>query len=125
MRSTPLLFVLLGIACNGGPKVTAMEACKRLESRHAVSSCQQAERGGLASWARDKANFTLPSGKTGQILTFDGAENFDKTVAAFSAAAVLAGPHRYANRRSLIFAQLNQAADPGEAEAIKQATEEM
>lgn len=56
--------------------------------------------------------FDLPSvpGKTGQVLRFAKSSDYEATVKAFDAAAVLAGRHRYGSSKALIFVQLNSEA---------------
>jgi hypothetical protein len=90
-------------------KPSAGDVCSKLEAAQVATGCKADAPAGLGAAAKERVVFDLPSvpGKTGQVLTFDTTENFDATVKAFDAAAVLAGRHRYNNPKKLVFVQLN------------------
>lgn len=107
--------VVVGAALMGcAKKPTAMQTCQKLEAAGVASNCRAATPAGLAGAAAEKVDFDLVSvpGKTGQALRFDNEESYTKTVSAFTAAAALAGPHRYGSAKALVFVQLNDGAKP-------------
>ncbi len=95
-----------------GKKPTAMEVCKKREVAGVAAKCREEKPGGLAAAAVERAEFDLPSvpGKGGNVNRFDKEEAFASTSSAFEGAALLAGPHRYGSKASLIFVQMNDGA---------------
>jgi hypothetical protein len=88
---------------------TAMEACQKLVEAGVAANCHDHKPGGLAANARRGAEFDLPSvpGKTGAVWTFDEEAAFDSTVQSYDNAKVMSGPHRYGNRKAMVFTQMN------------------
>jgi hypothetical protein len=68
--------------------------------------------GGLGADAAEEVEFDLPSvpGHGGGVYRFDTEEAYDSTVKSFDDAKVLAGPHRYGNKKARIFTQFNDGA---------------
>lgn len=58
-------------------------------------------------------------GKGGGVMSFDSKDDYDATVKAFGAAAMLAGPHRYGNEKALIFVQANDKMSNDEGAKLK------
>lgn len=89
---------------------TAMDACRALEKAGVAANCREDKPGGLGAAAVENAQFDLPSvqGKTGQVMRFDREDAFTQTETAFMNAALLAGPHRYGNKKKMIFVQINE-----------------
>jgi hypothetical protein len=112
MRPTMLIAAVLLSACQ--PKPSASDVCKKLEAAGVATagSCKQDKPLALAARAKEKYVFDLASvpGKTGQVLTHASAEDYKATVDGFTAAAALAGPHRYGSEKALVFVQLNDKA---------------
>lgn len=113
MRSIlPLLAIplVLGMGCSKKPD--ALTVCQQLEAGGVATNCRKGTPEGLGIAAIEKAEFDLPSvpAKGGMVLRFEDDEKYDKTVSAFSGAAVLAGPHRYGSRTTRIFVQMNSGA---------------
>lgn len=98
------------VGCSKSP--SAMSVCQQLEAGGVASNCRMGTPEGLNLAATEKADFDLPSapGHMGSVLRFDKDETYDKTVAAYSSAAMLAGPHRYGSRATRIFVQMNSGA---------------
>ena len=63
----------------------------------------------------------MPSvpGHGGAVMAFEKSEDYDATVQAFAAAAVMAGPHRYGNPKARIFVQFNEGASPDVGDKAK------
>src|SRR5688572_393082 len=88
---------VLGASCSKGGTTahpSALSVCLKLQSLALVTNCEPDRRGGLSAGARDKAQFNVENYLTGQVLTFETTADYDRTVAAFSSAAELTGPHR-------------------------------
>jgi hypothetical protein len=120
MRSLLLLASIALLSCSKKPD--AMTVCKKLGDAGAAdpSTCKaEASNGGLAAAALERVIFDIPGGKPGQVVTFDKTSDYRATVAAFDAAASLAGRHRYGSESALVFVQLNFAADPAAAAKAK------
>lgn len=102
--------VLLLPACSKPP--SAMEVCHKLEAGGVASACRTGKPMGLGSDASEEVEFDLPSvpGKGGAVYGFDSDEGYDSTVRSFDGAKVLAGPHRYWNKKRRIFTQFNDGA---------------
>lgn len=98
-------FALLAFGC--AKKPTAKAVCEKLVTAGVATACWTEPPGGLGAGALEHVVFDIPGGKTGQVLTFDKASDYTATVAAFDAAAVLAGRHRYGSESALTFVQLN------------------
>ena len=107
-RLMVVALLMSGVAGAAKP-VSAMEVCQSLVKIGIAANCREGKPAGLAADARRAAEFDLPSvpGKGGSVFSFDNAEAFDDTVKSFHDAKVLAGPHRYGNRKALIFTQIN------------------
>jgi hypothetical protein len=88
-----------------------MQVCGRLAAEKLATNCAADQPGGIGAAAREKVAFDVPglAAKTGQVLLFQSATDFDATVSAFNAAAVLAGRHRYGSRSKLVLVQMNSA----------------
>jgi hypothetical protein len=98
------------------------DACEPLAKSVGGTGCKEDKPGGLAAAATSNYVFDLadPRGRTCQILGFKSENDLDATVKAFDAAAALAGPHRYPNKKRLLFVQCNSdmpAADGKKIEA--------
>jgi hypothetical protein len=74
-----------------------------------AANCRPDAPTGLGVGAKEKAAFDLVNvkGNGGQVLAFDDEEKFGKTVDAFEAAKMLAGPHRYGSKKARVFVQMN------------------
>lgn len=113
----PALLVssLFLVACSNKP--SAPSVCQKLVETGVAANCRAGQPTGLGAAAVESAEFDLPSvpGHGGAVFRFDAEAPYDSTVAAFAKAAVLAGPHRYGSKRSLIFVQANEklSADNG------------
>jgi hypothetical protein len=101
--------VMFAVGCSKKP-VTAMEVCQKLVEGGIASNCHEKTPEGLAADARREAEFDLPSvpGHGGAVFSFDKAEAYDATAKIFEDAKVLTGPHRYGNKKALIFTQINK-----------------
>lgn len=126
MRRIALVGVVV-VALGCGKKPTAMEACTSIAATGEVASCAASSPAGLGAAAVAGAKADLPSvaGESCQVLQFDKAETYDRTVAAFEAAAMLAGPHRYGNKDRLIFVQCNSGLNATHGAAIKAAVDKL
>lgn len=102
------------VALGCAPKPTAGDVCKRLVEAGVAANCRQEQPRALTALATEKFDFDLPSvpGKTGQVMSFKDARDYNDTSEKFRAAAVLAGPHRYGSEKALIFLQMNDTAPP-------------
>ncbi len=112
-RTTTLPIAILAMfaaACGKSP--TAMSVCEQLAAGGVASNCHAGTPTGLGVGAAEDAEFDLPSvpGKGGMVLRFDKEDVYDKTVEAFSKAAMLSVPHRYGSRTTRIFVQMNNKA---------------
>lgn len=109
-----LPIVLLALLAGCATKPSAADVCKKLEGAGvaAAGSCKQDKPIALAARAKEKFVFDLAGvpGKTGQVLSHASAEDYKATVDGFTAAAALAGPHRYGSEKALVFVQLNDKA---------------
>ncbi len=104
MRAALFGLMLLGCAA----KPSAMAVCEKLAGANVAEGCKTEPPGlGLGAAAKERVTFSIPGGKTGQVLTFDKGSDYTATVKAFDAAAVLAGRHRYGSEGALVFVQLN------------------
>lgn len=106
-----LSLVLLLVGCSK-PQIPASDVCTKLVAAGVASNCKTEPPGGLGAAASEHVVFDLPSvpGKTGQVLRFDKASDYEATSKAFDAAAVLAGRHRYGSASALIYVQLHSGA---------------
>lgn len=121
MRGILVATVVLLSGC-GTAKPTASDVCKALEAKGVAKGCTvTAERGGLVGAAKERVNFVLAEDaeKKGQVLSFGTAGELESTTKAFEAAAVLAGRHRYASTKALIFVQMNAEASDGAGATAK------
>ena len=102
-------------------KPTALETCTKL----ALSGCREDKPEGLGAAATSKATFDLPSvpGEHGQVLRFDREDAYVQTEDAFQRAAMLAGPHRYGNKRALVFVQANSGLGLDEGKKLRAAVD--
>jgi hypothetical protein len=89
-----------------------MEVCQKLQGAAVAANCRSANPAGLGAAAIENAEFDLPSvpGHGGAVMRFEKPESLDRTTDAFAAMAMLAGPHRYASRKALMFVQMNSDA---------------
>lgn len=117
------LAVLALVGCSKKP--TAADVCQKLTGQGLAANCHEAKPGGLGAAAVERFDFDLPSvpGKSAGVMRFDKEETFDSTVRAFEGAAVLAGPHRYGNKKALIFVQANEGLSLEEGKKLKAAVD--
>ena len=110
MKAILAVFVLGLAACSKPP--SAMEACHKLEAAAVASNCRMGKPGGLGADAAEEVEFDLSSvpGHGGGVYRFDNDEAYDSTVKSFDEAKVVAGPHRYGNKKARIFTQFNDGA---------------
>ena len=118
------------VACNteshptgqgGGPAPvkTAMDACHRFESAGAAKGChEESVEPALTPGAHQRVLFTLPSGKRGQVFSFDDKGDYQKSADTIENMSS-AGKHRWGNKTSKIYVQLNKDAADDEASKIK------
>lgn len=120
MKKLAIALVLVCAAACQKP-MTAMTACKRIEAAGVGANCKEGKPGGLGAAAVDAATFDLPSvpGKTAQVLHFDREEFFSSTETAYGNAALLAGPHRYGSKKTLVFVQANEGLSLEEGRKLK------
>lgn len=97
-----------------------MDACRRFESAGAASNChEESVEPALTPGARQRVVFNLPSGKRGQVFIFDDKDKYEKsadTIEDMSAA----GKHRWGNKASKVYVQLNKDATDDEARKVKE-----
>lgn len=107
MGGVGLAMLLLGCG-----KPSAMDVCKKLEAAGVAANCRVDQPNGLGAGAAEKVAFDLPSVPTkgGAVMRFEREEVYTSTESAFTAAAALAGPHRYGSKKALIFVQMNDKA---------------
>lgn len=103
-----------------GPVKTAMDACKRFESSGATGCHEESVEPALTPGARQRVVFNLPSGKRGQVFIFDDKDDFEKTGKIIEDMSA-AGKHRWGNKSSKVYVQLNKDATDDEAKKIKDA----
>lgn len=120
------------IACNkdspsssgkgGGPMPvkSAMDACRRFEAVGASSCHEESVEPALTPGARQRVVFTLPSGKRGQVFIFNDEGDYEKTADIIEDMSA-AGKHRWGNKASKVYVQLNKDATDDEAKKIKDA----
>ena len=119
MKSSILFALALSlVACSKDPP-TAMGVCKKLEETGVASKCESRAPSGIGAAAIEAADFRLANGEGAQVLTFRTAGDLEATESAFTAAAVLAGPHRYSSKEALVFVQMNLSASKAEAEKVQ------
>jgi hypothetical protein len=105
----------------GGPSPvkSAMDACRRFESIGAASGChEESVEPALTPGARQRVVFNLPSGKRGQVFIFDDKDDFEKSADKIEDMSA-AGKHRWGNKASKVYVQLNKDATDDEAKKIK------
>jgi hypothetical protein len=105
----------------GGPSPvkTAMDACRRFESTGAASGChEESVEPALTPGARQRVVFNLPSGKRGQVFIFDDKDDYEKSADKIEDMSA-AGKHRWGNKNSRVYVQLNKDATDDEAKKIK------
>ncbi len=107
MRGAGLLLALGCTSCVAKP--SAASVCEKLTAAGVAENCHTEAPGGIGASATEKFAFDIPksSGKTGQVLKFDGEAAYAATVKTFDGMAGLVGPHRYGSEKALIFVQLN------------------
>lgn len=112
MRATMLLMLMLAptVGCASPP--TAAEVCRKLENAGVAKGCKQNVPSAMNARAKEEYVFDLvvPKGKTGHVLSFEKGDDYDATVKAYEAMAILAGSHRYGSSKTRIFVQLNSEA---------------
>ncbi|MGZ3422639.1 MAG: hypothetical protein ACXWUG_09130 [Polyangiales bacterium] len=131
VRTSALAFAVaaFALACDqpkvdprgGGPAPvkSAMDACRRFEVAGFASQCKEEPvEPALTPGAKQRAIFLLPSGKRGQVLSFDDKSAYDKSAQSIEALPS-AGRHRWGNPKARIYVQLNQDATEDEAERVK------
>lgn len=91
------------------------------------ANCSVDEPSGLGIGATERYVFDLPSvpGEGGQVLVFDDANTYEKTVEAYAEMASLAGPHRYGNDQALVFVQINEGLSMQDGETVKSIVDDL
>lgn len=109
------------VACGSSDTNSASSVCAKIEESGVGANCSQEEPAGLGIGATEKYAFDLPSvpGEGGQVLIFDDANTYEKTVEAYAEMASLAGPHRYGNEEALVFVQINEGLSTQDGETVK------
>ena len=112
MRMTMLVMFLAASTAGCATPPTASEVCKKLESAGVAKGCKQTVPSAMNARAKEEYVFDLiaPKGKTGHVLGFEKTDDYDATVKAYEAMAILAGSHRYGSAKARIFVQLNSEA---------------
>lgn len=106
-----LMFVTVAtVGCEAKP--TAAEVCAKLAGAGVAAGCKQKVPAAMNARAKEEYVFDLvaPKGKTGHVLAFEKADDYDATVKAYEGMAMLAGSHRYGSAKARIFVQLNSEA---------------
>ena len=101
-----------------GPVKTAMDACKRFESAGAAGCHEESVEPALTPGARQRVVFNLPSGKRGQVFVFNDKDDYEKSAKIIEDMSA-AGKHRWGNKSSKVYVQLNKDATDDEAKKIK------
>ncbi len=104
----------------GGPAPvrSAMDACRRFESAGAASGCnEESVEPALTPGAKQRVVFKLPSGKRGQVFSFDDKDDYEKSAKSIEKLDA-AGPHVWGNSKSKIYVQLNKEATSDEAQKL-------
>lgn len=119
MKKVIVIAMVAMLGCSKGP--SAMDVCKQIESSGVGSNCHAETPDGLGAGAKEAAAFDLVhvAGKGGQVLKFDDTDKFSKTVDAFDAAAMLAGPHRFGSKKALVFVQMNDGASADDGGKVR------
>jgi|SRR6185436_12141694 len=122
MKTTSVVLALLFAASCSKDAPTAMGVCQKIEAAGVAKNCKESKPGGLGAAAIERADFDLPSvaGKTGSVLRFDRESTYTSTEEAYAKAAMLAGPHRYGSKKSLIFVQMNEGLGLPEGKKVKE-----
>ncbi len=105
----------------GGPMPvkSAMDACRRFESSGAANGChEESVEPALTPGARQRVVFNLPSGKRGQVFIFDDKDSYAKSAETIEDMSA-AGKHRWGNKASKVYVQLNKDATDDEAKKVK------
>jgi len=112
MKTIVLLMFAVTATAGCGAKPTASEVCAKLVTVGVAQGCKQNVPTAMNARAKEEYVFDLvaPKGKTGHVLAFEKAEDYDATVKAYEAMAMLAGSHRYGSAKAQIFVQLNSEA---------------
>jgi hypothetical protein len=96
-----------------------MDACRRFESAGAATGChKESVEPALTPGAKDRVLFTLPSGKRGQVFSFDDKKDYEKSAKSIEDLSS-AGKHRWGNTSSKVYVQLNKDATDDEARKVK------
>lgn len=117
--TTRFALLVVVLACGCGSKPSAMDVCGKLKAAGEVSACAPEAPSGLGGAAAEGASGTLPGDKACGVMTFKDEAAFNSTVAAFEAAAMLAGPHRYGNKAKLVFVQCSSGLDAAHGAKVK------
>ena len=120
MKTAAAAICLLLAACSpSGP--SALDVCQKLVDAKLAESCESDSPAGLGAAASQMAAAKLvaPAGKKAQVLVFDSADAYEKTVKAFEGAAMLAGPHRYGNASKRVFVQANDGMSKDDGEKLR------
>lgn len=114
-----LVAALFAVGCS---RPNAMEACDGLAAAKVAKNCHMDKPNMISALAKQRYDFDLvhTPGKSGQVLSFEDGEAYDRTLKAFKDAFMLAGPHVYGSRRKLVLVQLNKDAARDDAEAAKE-----
>lgn len=105
----------------GGPAPVknAMDACRRFEAAGAATGCHtESVEPALTPGARQRVLFTLPSGKRGQVFSFDDKGDYEKSAKNIEDMSS-AGKHRWGSKSSKIYVQLNKDATDDESRKVK------
>lgn len=108
-------------ATGGGPAPVrnAMDACNRFVAAGAASGChEETVEPALTPGAKQRVLFQLPSGKKGQVMSFDDRDAYDKSAKNIEEMSS-AGKHRWGAKNAKIYVQLNKDATEDEAAKVK------
>lgn len=133
LRSMALVLAVSAVACDqpkvdprgGGPAPvkTAIDACRRFESAGFASKCrEESVEPALTPGARQRVLFDLPSGKRGQVFSFDDKGDYEKSAKSIEELSS-SGKHRWGNAKARIYVQLNKDATDDEAEKVRSVLE--
>lgn len=125
MSKMVLILAVVLMSCGGG--MDAKTACEKLTAAGLGSNCEKGKPGGLGAAGYEKYDYDLaePAGKKCQIIAHESDEKLKATIDGYERAAMLAGPHRYASKKRLLFVQCNDGMPADVGEKLKAAVNDL